>query len=314
MSKEPKLHITIRQLQVFSSVARHLSHTRAAEELHLTQPAVSMQVKQLEGQVGLALFEQIGKKIYRTEAADIMLGHAQIILQHLTVAKREMDGLKGVDTGRLLIAVASTVNYFAARLLAAFSRQHPNVEIKLDVTNRETLLQKLEANEPDLVLMGQPPKGLDVDASVFMENPLIMIAAPDHPLAQSRGITFDLLARETFVVRESGSGTRLAMERFFAQDNFVPRTTVEMTGNEVIKQGVEVGLGLAVVSIHTAELELSAGRLVSLDVVRMPIIRQWYVAHRRGKRLSPTALVFKEFVLTEGARQSLGREFVAMLG
>jgi DNA-binding transcriptional LysR family regulator len=304
LREEQKLHITIRQLQVFTSVARHLSYTRSAEELHLTQPAVSMQVKQLEGQVGLPLFEQIGKKIYRTEAADIMLSHAQKILQHLVLAKREMDGLKGVDSGRLRVAVASTVNYFAARLLAAFSRQYPNVEIGLDVTNRETLLQKLEANEPDLVLMGQPPSGLDVEASVFMDNPLIMIAAPDHPLAQSQEITLDLLAKETFVVREFGSGTRLAMERFFAEDGFVPRSTVEMTGNEVIKQGVEVGLGLSIISVHTAELELSAGRLVSLDVLRMPIVRRWYVAHRKGKRLSPTALLFKQYVLEEGLRQS----------
>ena len=293
-------------------MAHHLSYTRAAEELHLTQPAVSMQVKQLEGQVGLPLFEQIGKKIFRTEAADIMLSHAQIILQHLIVAREEMESLKGVDSGRLRIAVASTVNYFAARLLATFCRQYPNVEIRLDVTNRETLLQKLEANEPDLALMGQPPAGLDVDTSVFMENPLIMIAAPSHSLTQTKGITLDMLNQETFVVREFGSGTRLAMERFFAEDGFTPRTMVEMTGNEVIKQGVEVGLGLSIVSVHTVELELSAGRLASLDIVGMPIVRRWYVAHRRGKRLSPTALYFKQFVLDEGMRQLAGRDFLEM--
>ena len=170
--------------------------------------------------------------------------------------------------------------------------------------DNSTHIITFEANEPDLVLMGQPPSGLDVEASVFMDNPLIMIAAPDHPLAQSQEITLDLLAKETFVVREFGSGTRLAMERFFAEDGFVPRSTVEMTGNEVIKQGVEVGLGLSIISVHTAELELSAGRLVSLDVLRMPIVRRWYVAHRKGKRLSPTALLFKQYVLEEGLRQS----------
>ena len=300
------MHITIRQLQVFESVARHLSYTRAAEELHLTQPAVSMQVKQLEGSIGLPLFEQIGKKIYRTEAGEIMLGHALTIHEHLTVAKREMDELKGVDSGRLSIGVVSTVNYFAARLLAAFSRQHPKVEIRLDVTNRESLLQKLEANEPDLVLMGQPPNGLDVDAADFMDNPLLLVAAPDHRLAKSKQLALKSLADETFVVRELGSGTRLAMERFFSDYDFKPQSTVEMTGNEVIKQAIEVGLGLSVLSAHTVELELSAGRLVRLDVVGMPIIRRWYVAHRSGKRLTPTAQSFKQFVLDEGKRQSAG--------
>ena len=298
------MHITIRQLQVFESVARHLSYTRAAEELHLTQPAVSMQIRQLEQAVGLALFEQIGKKIYQTRAGELMLGHALTIQDHLELAKREMDELKGVDSGRLAIGVVSTVNYFAARLLAAFSRKHPNVKIRLDVTNRETLLRKLESNEPDLVLMGQPPNNLDVNASDFMDNPLLLVAAPDHSMAKMKNISLDSLIDETFVVREPGSGTRLAMERFFLDHDFKPKSTVEMAGNEVIKQAIEVGLGLSILSAHTIELELSAGRLITLDVIGIPIVRRWYVAHRTGKRLTPTALSFKQFVLAEGKRKS----------
>ena len=298
------MHITIRQLQVFESVARHLSYTRAAEELHLTQPAVSMQIRQLEQAVGLALFEQIGKKIYQTRAGELMLGHALTIQEHLELSKREMDELKGVDSGRLSIGVVSTVNYFAARLLAAFSRRHPNVEIRLDVTNRETLLRKLELNEPDLVLMGQPPNNLDVNASDFMDNPLLLVAAPDHSMAKMKNISLDSLIDETFVVREPGSGTRLAMERFFLDHDFKPKSTVEMAGNEGIKQAIEVGLGLSILSAHTIELELSAGRLITLDVIGIPIVRRWYVAHRTGKRLTPTALSFKQFVLAEGKRKS----------
>jgi len=298
------VHITIRQLQVFESVARHLSYTRAAEELHLTQPAVSMQIRQLEQAVGLALFEQIGKKIYQTRAGELMLGHALTIQEHLELSKREMDELKGVDSGRLSIGVVSTVNYFAARLLAAFSRKHPNVKIRLDVTNRETLLRKLESNEPDLVLMGQPPNNLDVNASDFMDNPLLLVAAPDHSMAKMKNISLDSLIDETFVVREPGSGTRLAMERFFLDHDFKPKSTVEMAGNEVIKQAIEVGLGLSILSAHTIELELSAGRLITLDVIGIPIVRRWYVAHRTGKRLTPTALSFKQFVLAEGERKS----------
>jgi DNA-binding transcriptional LysR family regulator len=173
------------------------------------------------------------------------------------------------------------------------------------VTNRETLLQKLEDNQPDVVLMGKPPKGLDLDADDFMDNPLIMIARPDHPLSKHRSIALKELTEETFVVREPGSGTRIAMERFFDQKSFAPSATIEMTGNETIKQSVEAGLGLAIVSVHTVELELTLERLGRLDVRGMPIMRRWYVGHRRGKRLSPTAQAFRQFVLDEGARQAV---------
>jgi len=299
------MHITIRQLQVFEAVARHASYTRAAKGLHLTQPAVSMQIKQLEGSVGLPLFEQIGKRIFLTQAGEAMLRHAQTIIGHLAAAREEMDDLKGVDSGRLRIAVASTVNYFATRLLARFARQHPGVKITLDVTNRETLLQNLEHNLPDVVLMGAPPKGLDLQADAFMDNPLIMIAPPDHRFAKRRTIALGNLDTETFVVRESGSGTRIAMERFFNLKAFEPCATIEMTDNEAIKQSVEAGLGLAIVSIHTVELELAANRLINLNIKGMPIMRRWYVGHRRGKRLSPTAQAFRQFVIDEGARQAV---------
>ena len=299
------MHITIRQLQVFEAVARQLSYTRAAEELHLTQPAVSMQVKQLESSVGLSLFEQLGKRVFMTQAGETMLRHAQTIMRHLATAREEMDELKGVDSGRLRIAVASTVNYFATRLLATFARLHPSVQITLDVTNRETLLQKLEDNQPDVVLMGKPPKDLDLDADAFMDNPLIMIARPDHPLSKHRSIALKELTEETFVVREPGSGTRIAMERFFDQKSFAPSATIEMTGNETIKQSVDAGLGLAIVSVHTVELELALERLIRLDIRGMPIMRRWYVGHRRGKRLSPTAQAFRQFVLDEGTRQAV---------
>ena len=192
------MHITIRQLQVFEAVARNLSYTRAAEELYLTQPAVSMQIKQLEGSAGLPLFEQIGKKIYLTQAGETMLVHARTIMQHLAVAGEEMNELLGVDSGRLRIAIASTVNYFATRLLATFVREHPAVEISLDVANRESLLARLDDNVPDLVLMGQPPKDMDLVSESFMDNPLIVISALNHPLAGRRKILLNDLAQEKF--------------------------------------------------------------------------------------------------------------------
>ncbi|MGI9315700.1 MAG: LysR family transcriptional regulator [bacterium] len=294
------LHITMRQLQVFESVARHLSFTRAAEELHLTQPAVSMQVKQLESMIELPLFEQMGKKVHLTEAGHAMVRHSRTMMSHLDEIERDINSLKGVEGGQLKICIASTVNYFATRLLSSFCEKYKKVHISLEVINREELIRRLEANEPDLVLMGQPPEGLDVEATAFMENPLILIANPQHRLASESNIKIDRLSEETFVMREPGSGTRSAMMRLFDEHGVKPKEGIQLSSNETIKQSVEAGLGLAVVSAHTVELELKAGRLVSLDVEHFPILRQWYICYRRGKRLSTTAQVFLEFVIEEG--------------
>jgi DNA-binding transcriptional LysR family regulator len=215
-----------------------------------------------------------------------------------------MNDLRGEDSGRLRVAIASTVNYFATQLLADFARENPAVEISLDVTNRELLLSRLEANVPDLVLMGKPPADMDLVSESFMDNPLIVIAPPDHPLATNKQIPLSDFSEAHFVVREPGSGTRVAMERFFVDQDFSYRKSMELMGNEAVKQGVEAGLGLAVVSAHTVAQELTLKRLVKLDVVGMPIMRRWYVAHRKGKRLSPTAQAFRRFVLEAGARGS----------
>jgi len=294
------LHITMRQLQVFEAVARHLSFTRAAEELHLTQPAVSMQVKQLEAMIELPLFEQMGKKVHLTEAGNVMVMHSRTMMSHLLDIERDINALKGIDGGHLKISIASTVNYFATRLLSKFSERYKNVNISLDVINREALIAQLEANEPDMVLMGQPPDGLDVEATAFKDNPLILIGNPQHPLASKSNIPIDVLSAETFVMREPGSATRSAMMRLFEIHGVKPEQGIQLSSNETIKQSVEAGLGLAVVSAHTVELELKAGRLVSLEVEHFPILRQWYICYRRGKRLSRTAQVFLDFVIEEG--------------
>jgi DNA-binding transcriptional LysR family regulator len=293
------MNVTFRQLQVFEAVARRLSFTRAAEELYLTQPAVSMQVKQLEGAVGLPLFEQLGKKIHLTEAGRAMQRYSHVIAEQLREAQQVIDELKGIKGGNLKITVATTVNYFATRLLSAFCQRYKGVHVSLDVTNRETLLHQIEANDTDIVLMGQPPKELDVIAEAFMDNPLVIIAPPNHPLTRRRRIPLADLQHETFLMRERGSGTRMAMERFFAEKGMKPSSSIEMTSNEAIKQSVEAGLGLGIVSAHTIELELEVGRLKVLDVQFFPIMRRWYVVHRKGKRLSATAKAFKDFVLNE---------------
>lgn len=299
------MNVSLRQLRVFEAVARQLSYTRAAEELHLSQPAVSMQVRQLEDEVGLPLFEKLGKIISLTEAGRELYHYSRSIHRSLQEMEEVMASLKGVSRGRLTLAVASTVNYFAPRLLAIFHQRYPGISLKLDVTNREQLLRLLEANSVDMVLMGQPPDAVDVESEAFMENPLVVIAPPDHALAGDGLIPFARVAQEVFVMREPGSGTRQAMERFFTEQGVPMRHGMQMTRNEAIKQAVRAGLGLSVVSLHTIELELATGKLVMLNVEGFPLERQWHLVYRRAKRLSPAAKAFRTFVL-EDARVYAG--------
>jgi len=296
------MHVTLRQLEVFAAVASHESFTRAAEALHLSQPGVSMQIKQLESSIGLPLFEHVGKKIFLTDAGREMFSYSQGISHMLDEAEDVLETLKGVQSGKLAISVATTASHFATRLLAAFSHRYEGVTISLDITNRESLRRQLENNVPDLVIMGQPPEGLDVESETFMENPLVMIAPANHELVGKKDIPLSRFENEHFVVRELGSGTRDAVQRSFDERGVSFHTGIEMTSNEAIKQAVEAGLGLGIVSVHTLELELETQRLAILDVEDFPIKRYWYILQRKGKRLSPVAMAFKEFVLNEASK------------
>ncbi|HYN77405.1 MAG TPA: LysR family transcriptional regulator [Lamprocystis sp. (in: g-proteobacteria)] len=296
------MHITLRQLRVFEAVARHLSYTRAGQELHLSQPAVSMQVRQLEDDLGLPLFEKLGKRTELTEAGREVYTYSRSISHSLRELQEVMQSLKGVSRGQINIAVASTVNYFAPRLLAVFHHRYPGISPRLDVTNRETLVRLLEGNSVDIVLMGLPPTEVEVDSEAFMDNPLVVIAPPGHPLVGTPHIPLPRLADETFVMREPGSGTRQAMERFFKEHGVLIRHGMQMTRNEAVKQAVRSGLGLSVVSLHTIELELETGRLKVLDVAGFPLVRQWHLVYRHGKRLSPAARAFRDFVVEEAAQ------------
>ena len=217
----------------------------------------------------------------------------------LDEAEDVVEELKGVQSGRLAISVATTASHFATRLLAAFSQRYDGVIISLDITNRASIREQLEANRPDLVIMGHPPDGVEVESEAFMENPLVMIAPPNHSLVKEKNILLKRFEDERFVVREEGSGTRSAIQRFFDEHSVSFHTGIEMSSNEAIKQAVEAGLGLGIVSIHTLELELETKRLVILDVEDFPVIRHWHVVQRAGKRLSPVAQAFKQFVLEE---------------
>lgn len=293
------MHVTLRQLKVFKTVAEQLNYTQAARILHLTQPAVSMQVKQLEESVGLPLFEQTGKRIQLTEAGREVHDYGRTIFKTFGEMEEVLSALKGLDTGHLDISVASTVNYFAPRLLAAFSRKFPGIDLRLDVSNRERLMALLRTNETDIVLMGRPPEDIDLEYEPFMDNPLVVIAPPGHTLQAQSKVPLARLAEEVFVMREAGSGTRLAMERYFAEHGMEIRTGMQMTRNEAIKQAVRAGMGLGVVSAHTIELEVETGRLAILDIEGFPIHRHWYMVYRKNKRLSPAARAFHDFVMAE---------------
>ena len=293
------LHLTLRQLKVFESVARYLSYSRAADELHLTQPAVSMQIKQLEDNINLPLFEQLGKRIFLTEAGQELYQYSRAISQQLADLEVALDELKGMERGKLNISVVTTANYFAPHLLAKFCQRYTGVTVSLNVSNRETVLKQLSDNLIDLAIMGQPPDHLDIDSQSFMENPLVVVAPPNHPLCKEKNIAVKRLASEIFLVRESGSGTRSAMERFFAAHEIKINKGMETDTTEAIKQAVQAGMGLGIMSRHTVELELETERLKILDIQSFPIMRYWHVVNRKNKRLSNVANSFRDFLLRE---------------
>ncbi|MFC1674226.1 LysR family transcriptional regulator, partial [Pseudomonadota bacterium] len=295
------MHVTLRQLETFKAVARHQSFTRAAEEMNLTQPAVSMQIKQLESQLEQPLFEQMGKKIFLTEAGREVRQYARGILQQVDDLEAALASMKGLERGTLKISVATTAHYFAPMLLSIFYKRYPGVDVKLDVTNRESLLAQLENNEVDMVVMGRPPEEIDVESGAFMENPLVLIAPANHPFALEKSIQIKRLENEVFLVREEGSGTRKAMEVFFDQHGIPLNTGMVVSSDEAIKQSVQAGLGLGIMSREAVQNELALGQLIVPDVLHFPIMRHWYVMHRKGKRLSPIAQAFKTFLLEEAA-------------
>jgi DNA-binding transcriptional LysR family regulator len=294
-------NVTLRQMRVFASAARHMNFSRAAEELHLSQPAVSTQIKEFATHVGLPLFERIGRRTYLTPAGTEMLHCANAIAQRLKEAEDTLAQLKGVTGGRLNVAVISAGDYFFPRVLAAFGASHPGVSFNLTVHNREGLLRHLAENLTDLAVMVRPPGELDTVALPFAPHPYVIVAAPNHPLAGVRDIPRAALNRERFVQREQGSDTWNSMREVFGRQ--FPRLNIAMHihSTETIKQAVVAGMGIAFLSAHTIGLDLLAGNLVVLDVQGFPAMLNWYLVHNRTKRLPPVATAFKEFLLREGA-------------
>jgi DNA-binding transcriptional LysR family regulator len=292
-------HATLRQLKVFEAVARNLSFTRAAEELYTTQPTVSIQLKQLTDIVGQPLLEQIGKRIYLTETGRALLKVCRDIFDGLDRFEMLVSDMNGVKAGKLHLAIISTAKYFVPRLLGLFCQRYPGIDVALKVTNRERVLQRMADNMDDLYVLGQPPEHMDVEFESFMENPLVVLADRNHPLANQKNIAPERLEQEQFLMREQGSGTRLATEQFFSERGLKLKVKMEIGSNEAIKQAVAGGLGITVLSAHTLALERSIDELVILDVQGFPIQRYWYLAYPKDKQLSVVARAFLEFLHEE---------------
>jgi DNA-binding transcriptional LysR family regulator len=290
-------NITIRQLQVFSAAATHLSFARAAEELHLTHAAISLQIKQLEEVSDSVLFDRIGKRVYLTDAGGVLLGYARRILALLNDADELLMDLKGLKGGSVSVAVTTTAEYFAPGLLAEFSRRLPDVWVRLLVDNRREVARLLEAKEVDMAIMGRPPVNMDAEAVNFAPHPFVIVCCAGHALAGKDGLTVNDIVREPMIVREIGSGTRSAMEEFFRLRAIEPNIVMEMGSNEAIKQAVVAGLGISFLSRHTLGLELSVGRLAVLQVEGGSVMRRWFIVRHKHKRLAPAVAAFWDFVL-----------------
>jgi DNA-binding transcriptional LysR family regulator len=295
------MNITFRQLRVFTEVAQLGSMARAAESLHLTPPAISMQIKEIESQVGLALFDRNGRAVTLSTAGEYFLVHAKRLMAALKDADHAMARLKRVERGLLTIGMVSTAKYFVPHLLARFHEDHQGVDVRLRVAgNREQLVALMEAGEVDLSIMGRPPREVAARAETFAAHPLVFVAPPVHPLVLRSDLPVAALEGCSFIAREHGSGTRAALESFFAEQRFEPRIAMEMSSNETIKQAVIAGMGLSFLSLHTVGLEVRSGLLSVLDVRGTPLMRTWNVVHLGSKVLAPAAEAFRYYIMEHG--------------
>ncbi|WP_183394015.1 LysR family transcriptional regulator [Hansschlegelia beijingensis] len=301
MSEDLVRSLTLKQLRALSAVAETGAVSAAARRLNVTPPAVTMQVQLLEAAVGLPLIDRTGERFRPTDAGRELVEAAARIEIALRECVGALEAMKGLEGGRVSVAIVSTAKYFAPMALGAFARAHPGIDLSLSVGNRAEVIGLLRSDQVDVAIMGRPPEDLDNVAAIIGEHPQIIIAAPDHELASRRDIAPSELSGQTFLMRERGSGTRLVMERLFEQEGVTPKIGMEIGSNETIKQAVIGGLGLAFISAHTVAAEIADGRLVQLDVAGLPILRRWHVVRRAGRRLTPPAAAMAAFLSERGA-------------
>jgi len=309
-------HATLRQLQVFEAIVRHGNFTRASEELFLSQPTVSMQVKKLADAMGLPLFESVGRGVKPTQAALELYEACRSIFEALSNLEMKIADIKGIKRGRLRLCVVTTAKYIAPELLGEFSQLHQGIEVSLKVTNRDRVIDRMQANEDDLYIMGQAPSDeFPVDAYAFAPNPLVVMAPRNHPLVGKKRIPLSTIAEEPLILREPGSGIRDVTLRLFSEAGLRPKVRMELGSNEAIKHAIVGGLGLSILSLHTLTLEGSDGPVAVLDVEGFPIQRQWYMVHPKGKELSLVARAFLEYAIASEPeiRKRLEHEWPGLL-
>lgn len=298
-------NLTLRQLRLFEAVASRLSYSRAAEQMNLTQPAVSMQIQQLEAELGLQLLVKTGKRVSLSQAGEEMLRQARRVLNQVQIAEEAMAAFhvaEGANGGLLHLGVVATAHYFAPALLMAFAAQWPGVKLKLTVDRRETILAMLQDHQLDVAIAGYPPSEADVEAETFAQNPHCIVASAQHPLAQKRRIHWDALRDEPFIFREPGSATRQFFEHLLQAQSLQVKVSMELSGNETIKQAVMAGMGISFLSAHTFQIELEAGKLAVLDMDDMPKMLDWCLLHRRDTSLTGMNSAFRTFVLEQGSK------------
>lgn len=294
----PAMRVTLGQLKAFEAVARLGSFSSAANELFVTQPAVSKKIRLLQEEVGMPLLEQVGKRIYLTDAGRLLLNVSRDWLETWARFEQSIADLQGLKQGRLRIAVVTTGKYFIPRVLGRFCERYPGIDVAMEVINRDRLLERLAHNDDDLYIMGEPPADLDIDSEPLIGNPLVVVAPASHPLARRSRIRFAELANQEFLLREHGSGTRIAIERVFEEKQTPLNVKIELGSNEAIKQAVAGGLGLAIMSRHALNPLAGNDQIVELNVQGFPLKRHWYVVTPRGKQLSVVAQTFLEFLRT----------------
>lgn len=292
--------VTLRQLRVLVAVARHLSVSRAAEELGLTPPAVSMQLKELEQQVGAPLFDRTGRAVTLTTTGEYLLSYARRILSTLKDAEDAMARLRSLQGGTLTIGMVGTAQYFLPGLIAAFHAEHPGIDLKLRVGHREQLVSLMQCNEVDLAVMSRPPRELAARAEAFAMHPHVLVTAPRHPFAAMAHVPVAALAREGFIARETGSGTRAVFDEFAAEHRLAPRILMELDSDEAVKQAVMAGMGVGLLSLHTVGTELQHGLVAIPDIEGLPVVRRWHVVTQQAKLLAPAAEAFRDFVIRRG--------------
>lgn len=293
------MHITIRQLQIIEAIVETHSYSLAAERLYMTQPAVSMQMKQLEHNIDVKLFERQGKRIVLSSAGRDIHPQIQSLITNYNVLIGSIRTAKDLHKGRIKVSATTTSNHLITQMIAQFSKTNKNITVALKITNREALIKQLQDFEPDIVLMGEPPLKLDLLSERLIPNSLVVIADPEHALAGKNNIPLTAIANEDLILREPGSGTRETIEKHFISKNTIIKSSLELGSNEAIKHATSAGLGIGIVSLHSILLELEANKLIILDVVDFPINRYWHIVKRKGKHLHPAAKKFQDFILKE---------------